>query len=705
MKTVISISLGHPDQDYEFETEFLGQTFRVIRKGTGRDVGKAETLLNEAQNQADAVGLGMVRDHYVVGPHHLTQAGTERLEHCVTRVPVTTGATLRRILQEWAVRHTQVELGHFFDNARVLFFSGQANYRVASVLSEFTGNLFFADPFMQFGVPRLLTSLHQLERYSALTAPLVDHKPSHVLTPSLLASPVLAMTRKLLDGSLHQAVRDAHVIVGRYDQLQHYGREDLADKTLITSGISEDRLARLKALGVAMVVDYSPWVLPRPVGVNVLEAMITAALGRSPEQLTQDDYLEIIATLGMTPRILYPDGFRRINRFAFVIHPLSQKYLAKTPPLDWIAKVAPAPVMDWVEKAVAYTPPFVYSKVTGIRSPTGVEAEGYLITVGGTPRQIMAHGPEFTYRQLLAAAEQAKRLGAQIMGLGAFTKVVGDAGITVAKRAPLPITTGNSYSASGALWAAHDAARRLGLVAIGPSGKMQGKAMVVGATGAIGSVCARLLAKAVDELYLVAPETAKLLSLKESILKETPDAILHLSAAADRNLGDMDMIVTATSGAGKRILDIMKVKPGCVITDVARPLDIPASDVAKRPDVLVIESGEIHLPGEVKMKDIGLPPGIAYACLAETIVLTLEGRFENFTLGRNIEWEKVREIYKMGLRHGMGLAAISGVNGVYTEADLQRVRELALAQRTKVKPIQKPRRKPRKRTPAATAGR
>jgi hypothetical protein len=57
------------------------------------------------------------------------------------------------------------------------------------------------------------------------------------------------------------------------------------------------------------------------------------------------------------------------------------------------------------------------------------------------------------------------RLGAQIMGLGAFTKVVGDAGLTVAKRSPLPITTGNSYSASGALWAAHDALLRMRLPA------------------------------------------------------------------------------------------------------------------------------------------------------------------------------------------------------------------------------------------------
>jgi predicted amino acid dehydrogenase len=146
----------------------------------------------------------------------------------------------------------------------------------------------------------------------------------------------------------------------------------------------------------------------------------------------------------------------------------------------------------------------------------------------------------------------------------------------------------------------------------------------------------------------------------------------------------MDMIVTATSGAGKRVLDIMAVKPGCVITDVARPLDLSAEDVAKRPDVLVIESGEIELPGDVRMGNIGLPPGVVYACLAETIALALEGRYETFTIGRNIEWEKVKEIYRIGLRHGMKLAAISGVNGVYSDEDIDRIRELAVARRAEV---------------------
>jgi predicted amino acid dehydrogenase len=196
-----------------------------------------------------------------------------------------------------------------------------------------------------------------------------------------------------------------------------------------------------------------------------------------------------------------------------------------------------------------------------------------------------------------------------------------------------------------------------------------------------------MLATVAEDLYLVSPETAKLLALKESILRETPDARIFLASRAAKDIADMDMVVTATSSAGRKVLDIMSVKPGCVITDVARPLDLPPTEVAKRPDVLVIESGEIQLPGDVSMKNIGLPKGVAYACLAETIVLALEGRFENYTVGRNIEWERVREIYRLGRKHGMKLAAISGINGPFSDADIRRVRRLALAARSRAKAV------------------
>ena len=224
--------------------------------------------------------------------------------------------------------------------------------------------------------------------------------------------------------------------------------------------------------------------------------------------------------------------------------------------------------------------------------------------------------------------------------------------------------------------------RRMGLVKAPKGQRVQAKTMVVGATGSIGSVSARLLAMAFDEVYLAGRQQKKLDALKASILKETPDAKVVACADYEGFLGDMDMIVTSTSGAGKKILDITKVKPGCVITDVARPLDLPPEECAKRPDVLVIESGEIDLPSQVKgLKDISLPPNIVYACLAETIVLALEGRFEVFTVGRDTEWRKVKEIYKLGLKHGMKLAAISGVNGVYSDEDIAQVVALAKEKR------------------------
>jgi predicted amino acid dehydrogenase len=335
--------------------------------------------------------------------------------------------------------------------------------------------------------------------------------------------------------------------------------------------------------------------------------------------------------------------------------------------------------MDKVETLAAYMPPMVYCKMSNIVSPSGAEAEGWLISVGGTPKEMLSHSPEFTYRRLLHASRIAEELGAQIMGLGAFTKVVGDAGITVARRARIPITTGNSYSASGALWAAADAMRRMGLIKVTKdSKKVPAKTMVIGATGSIGSVSARLLAMAFDEVVIAGRDIKKLNELRDSILLDTPDAKVIASTDYDSLLGDMDMIVTSTSGAGKKILDITKVKPGCVITDVARPLDLPPSEVAKRPDVLVIESGEIELPTQVKgMKSIGLPKNVIYACLAETIVLALEGRFEVFTIGRDTEWEKVKEIYKLGIKHGMKLSAISGVKGVYSDEDIAKVVALA----------------------------
>ncbi|HMU17390.1 MAG TPA: saccharopine dehydrogenase NADP-binding domain-containing protein [Thauera aminoaromatica] len=693
MKKVVTVTLGASKHDFTLDTEFLGERYTVKRFGTDGNHRKAWELLRRQQAHADAIGVGETADHYQVGLRTIVNRDTEKLTKVVTRVPVTTGATLRRLLQVRAVRHVQRELGSYFNNNHVLFMSGMRNYEIARALAEYTDNLSFADPVFQTGAPLLLGSLAQLETYARGNELVSGSKPLRVLEKAL---PRLKKLR------VANAMGKAHVVVGNFNEIKSVGAADnLEGKTLITSAVHDDQLAFYKQCKVNLVIDVTPRLFDQVVGVATLEAMMLAHLGRKANELADDEFEEIITELQLEPQLLHPTGhFRNIRRFAFVVHPLSQEFIKKGFP---IPKATPRFVMDRVETLAAHLPPMVYCKMENIVSPTGAEAEGWLITVGGTPKEMLAHPPEFTYRRLLAAADMAKEMGAQIMGLGAFTKVVGDAGVTVARRAPLPITTGNSYSASGALWAAHDAMRRMGLVPVPPKGqRVKARAMVIGASGSIGSVSARLLAMAFDEVVIAGRDLKKLEQLRASILDDTPDAKVVCATDYDSLLGEMDMIVTSTSGAGKKILDIMKVKPGCVITDVARPLDLPPEEVAKRPDVLVIESGEIELPTQVKgMKSIGLPKNVIYACLAETIVLALEGRFEVFTIGRDTEWEKVKEIYKLGLKHGMKLSAISGVGGVYSDEHIAEVVTLAKkARRTwKGGSAGKPVRAPRKAAP------
>lgn len=669
MKKVVTVTLGSSKQDFEFKTEFLGQSFSVRRLGADQDTGKAWELMRRHQATADAVGLGEISDHYNVGLRTVTNKETKRLTNVVTRVPVTTGATLRRLLQVRAVRYVQKELGNYFNNNLVLFLSGMRNYDMAVAMSDYSKNLSFADPVFQTGSPVLLGSIEQLELYAKGSDFVLNSKPGQMLESALSG---------FKNKRVAAAVAKSHVVVGTFAEIKAVTEAgNLEGKTLITSAVDDERMAFFKDQKVNLVVDVSPKLFDKVVGINTIEAMILAALEKSPLEVSDDDFEEILNELNITPRLLHPTGkFRNIRRFAFVIHPLSQNNFKNALP---IPKSTPKFVMDTVETLAAHMPPMVYCKMSNIISPTGAETEGWLISVGGTPKEMLSRSPEFTYRRLLQASKMAEKMGAQIMGLGAFTKVVGDAGVTVARRSSLPITTGNSYSASGALWAAADAMRRMGLLTINKHNKkVAAKTMVIGASGSIGSVSARLLAMSFDEVYLAGRTLSKLDELKASILKETPDAKVFTTINYNDLLADMDMIVTSTSGAGKEILDIMKVKPGCVITDVARPLDLPASDVAKRPDVLVIESGEIDLPTQVKgLKSIGLPPNVIYACLAETIVLALEGRFEVFTVGRDTEWEKVKEIYKLGLKHGMKLAAISGVNGVFSDEDIAKVVTLA----------------------------
>jgi hypothetical protein len=99
---------------------------------------------------------------------------------------------------------------------------------------------------------------------------------------------------------------------------------------------------------------------------------------------------------------------------------------------------------------------------------------------------------------------------------------------------------------------------------------------------------------------------------------------------------------------------------------------------AARDDILVIDGGMVDVPGPVNFHfNFGFPPGKAYACMAETIALALEGRFEDYTLGKDLTRDRVEEIGVIAKRHGFRLSGFRSFEQEVTEQHIETVRRNA----------------------------
>lgn len=355
-----------------------------------------------------------------------------------------------------------------------------------------------------------------------------------------------------------------------------------------------------------------------------------------------------------------------VERFAFILHPLSAADYARKFP---IVRYLPG---RFVEGAFKYVPPRVASRIEGVRSPTGVAAEGLFIGLPFTPRTLFSTPLSAVYDRLAQATALAARLGAGIVGLGAFTKIVGDRGVTVAARSPIPVTTGNSYTAATAIEGALLAADRLGI----PVG--EARAAVVGATGAIGAVCSRILARRVPHLTLVARARDRLEALQSDIRGESA-AYVDVSDDPRAAVSRAD-IVLAVSSATDVLLEPPDLKSGSVVCDVARPRNVSRAIYQHRNDLLVIDGSVIEVPGDVRFNlNFGMPPRMCEACMAETMILALERRYESFTLGREITVAQVDEIARLGEKHGFRLAGFRRGERAIADDEVERIRANARA--------------------------
>lgn len=353
-----------------------------------------------------------------------------------------------------------------------------------------------------------------------------------------------------------------------------------------------------------------------------------------------------------------------MQQFGFLIHPISvRKDVARKYP---IVKCFPESL---VEGLVKHMSPKTVSHITGIQSATGTQAEGWFVACPLTPRQFLELDQDFVTQKIISAAKIAQQDGAKIVGLGAYTSIAGDGGITVDRNVDIAITTGNSYTCFTAIQGARNAA---GLMGININ---EAHVAIVGATGSIGRVCAHLLAdEGVGTMTLLGRDTARLQAVAEQFA--TGNSV-QVSTDLDTVLPQADLIVTVTS-AVDAVIEPRHLKPGAVVCDVSRPRDVSVRVAQERDDVLVIEGGVVAVPGDVNFGfNFGFPPKTSYACMAETMILALEGRYESFSLGKELDLEKVREIGRLAAKHGFKLAGFRSFEKAVTPETIAHIRQRA----------------------------
>lgn len=355
-----------------------------------------------------------------------------------------------------------------------------------------------------------------------------------------------------------------------------------------------------------------------------------------------------------------------MDSFAFIIHPISVKRDVQRK-YPFLGRILSERQIEFFSQ---HFPPVYISEIEGITSEsTGKQIRGWLIACPFTPRQMLELPEARVYNKIVQTGRMAENLGAQMLGLGAFTSVVGDAGVSIADRLAVPVTTGDAYTIAIAVESIVKAAELMDIPLRDAS------VAVVGATGAIGQVCAELLSEQAAHLALIGRREDALEELRARL---KVNARAEVVVSTDMSpLADAQLILTVTS-AVHAVIHPEHLRPGSVVCDVARPRDVSAMVAAARDDIFVIDGGMVDVPGPVDFHfNFGFPPGKAYACMAETMALALEGRFEDYTLGRQITRARVDEITAIARKHGFRLGGFRSFEKEVTQEQIEAVRRNA----------------------------
>ncbi|MCM6776370.1 aminotransferase class III-fold pyridoxal phosphate-dependent enzyme [Nocardia sp. CDC159] len=364
------------------------------------------------------------------------------------------------------------------------------------------------------------------------------------------------------------------------------------------------------------------------------------------------------------------------RRFGFVAHPLDlRRFEDFDPALAGYSHAQRRELLDRLARAGSVLNPVPFVVGSGrIRSATGTSAYGELIGLPYTARDLLDLPRAAALRYVREAIELGVERGAELIGLGAYSSIVTANGVDLGTTT-VPITTGNGFTAAASVAAIRSYYRARG------RSLADSRVAIIGAGGAIGRAIARQLAPDVGSMVLsgrrgtaapdgplgaVAAEIAAVARSGAGMLAAAvrsrgpnvalPEGILRLGDNPAADIAGADIVVAATS-APQPLVAASDFAPHAVVCDVAQPPNVPADVATLRPDVTVFDGGIVRYPpGSDFDLRYGLPPGLTYACMAETMLLALSGDSDPASVGNRLSDKHIRLLGELAAAHGFELA-------------------------------------------------
>ncbi len=291
MKHVVSVSLGSSKRDKVVETEILGVPFRIERRGTDGDKARFRQLLAELDGKVDAIGLGGCDLHLWAQGRRYTFRDVQRLISHVKHTPVVDGSGLKNTLERWAVERIEQKGILDWSEQNVLLVSALDRFGMAEALAERARAIVFGDALFALGIPLPIRNISTLARLARLVLPIVVRLPFDWVYPT-------GEKQERNTPRWERYFRWADVIAGDWHYIRRYAPPNLKGKVILTNTVRQADIEFLRERGTDLLLTTTPVFNGETFATNVLEAVMVALSGSSPEDLRESDYHLWLSRLG-----------------------------------------------------------------------------------------------------------------------------------------------------------------------------------------------------------------------------------------------------------------------------------------------------------------------------------------------------------------------------------------------------------------------